>query len=258
MLYKVSDVSRISGVSVRALHHYDAIGLLKPANVNEAGYRFYSDRDLERLQLILFYRTLEFGLEDIRGLLDRASGDKRRVLAVLKAQRKLLAEKKMGLERAIRTIDRTIAARTKEKPMAKEKMFEGFDRKALEAHQTEYEGEAEKLYGRTEAWKESQRRTKAYTKEDWARVLGRGSEIFARIGTMMDRPVTDPEVQKEVGEWRSHISESFYDCTLEIFRGLGEMYVADARFTKNIDRIRPGLSRYLSEAIRAYCDRKER
>lgn len=251
MPYKVKEVAVLAGISVRALHHYDRIGLLKPEAVSPAGYRLYSDRDLRRLQQILFFREIGFNLDEIRRILDRPDFDQGRAL---RAHRELLTEKKRRLEEIIRTVDKTLRAMEEGRQMEKKEMFEGFDLAEIEKHQARYAEEVRRKYD-PEVVAESERRTAKYTKEDWAAIFAKGNDIFRRIADGLDRGPADPEVQAAVAQWREHITNSFYTCTPEIFRGLGDLYVEDSRFTENIDRFRPGLAAFLREAMHIYCDR---
>jgi DNA-binding transcriptional MerR regulator len=249
--YKVKEVAKLAGVSIRTLHYYDKIGLLKPQSVNSAGYRLYTDKDLEKLQQILFFKELEFGLEEIKSILQSPGFDRKQVFI---AQRELLKEKKKRLERVITSLEQTIESIEGGLKMDKKEMFEGFDLSQLERHKQKYAEETRQLYGNSEAYKESVQKTAKYKKEDWARVTIGLNEIFKKIGDKMPMGAADPEVQKIVGELRQYITENFYNCTPEIFRGLGDLYVSDERFTANLDRNKAGLANFLKEAIIIYCD----
>ncbi|MDP4089110.1 MAG: MerR family transcriptional regulator [Bacillota bacterium] len=251
MTYKVKEVSTIAGVSVRTLHHYDEIGLLKPEFVTSAGYRLYSDRDLERLQQILFFKELDFDLQEIRDILSSPGFDRK---SALKAHKELLIEKRKRLERIIQSVDKTIDSIGGGIEMSKKEMFESFDMSEIEKHQEKYAEEVKRKYGSTDAYKESQKKTAKYSKEDWARIIGRQGEIYRGLAGLMDREPSHPEVQELVAQARQQITENFYNCTPEIFAGLGEMYVNDERFTANIDKFKPGLAVFLRDAIRVYCN----
>lgn len=251
MPYKVKEVADMVGVSVRTLHHYDQIGLLKPESVTTAGYRLYTDSDLERLQQILFFKELDFNLQEIKAILDSPGFDRKHAL---KVHRELLMEKKKRLEKIIESVDKTLDSIEGGTEMNKKEMFEAFDMSEIEKHQEKYAEEVKKKYGNTDAYKESQEKTSKYTKEDWAIIMGKQDEIYKKLADLMDKGPGDPEVQKLVGEKRQHITDNFYNCTPEIFRGLGELYVADERFTANIDKYKPGLAKFLNEAIKIYCD----
>lgn len=251
MAYKVKEIADMVGVSVRTLHHYDQIGLLKSASVSPTGYRLYTDKDLERLQQILFFKELDFNLQEIKKILDTPSFDRK---IALRTHRELLIEKKKRLERIIESVDKTIYSVEEGIEMSKKEMFEAFDMTEIKKHQEKYAEETRKKYGSTDAYKESQKKTSTYTKEDWARIMGRQDEIYKKLAALTDRDPADPEVQELVKEKRQHITDNFYNCTPEILRGLAEMYTLDERFTTNIDKYKPGLAEFLKEAIIIYCN----
>ncbi len=251
MPYKVKEVAEMAGVSVRTLHHYDEIGLLAPETVNQAGYRLYSVRDLERLQQILFFRELGFSLREIKTILDSPGFDRKRAL---ETHRDLLLQKKKRLEDIIDTVNKTIQSIEGGIEMGKNEMFEGFDMTAIEEHKKKYAAEARQKYGDA-AVDAVERRTGRYSKEDWANIMAEHAAIHDKIIAAMDKGPADPQVQEAVGELRRWITDHFYDCTPEIFRGLGDLYVTDERFTANIDKRKEGLAAFLQKAIHDYCDR---
>lgn len=250
MPYKVKEVAQMVGISVRTLHHYDQIGLLKPRSVTPAGYRLYTDEDLERLQQILFFKEMDFNLQEIKEIIDSPSFDRK---AALQTHKGLLIRKKERLEKIIISVEKTIDSLEGGIKMEKKEMFEAFDMKEIEKHKEEYAEEARQRWGHTDAYKESARRTAQYTKEDWARIQAKVQEIYQMFVDAMDKGPASSEAQKAVGEWRQHITDNFYNCSLEIVRGLGDMYVADERFTKNIDKVKPGLVLFMRDAMHIYC-----
>ena len=251
MSYKIKEVADMVGVSVRTLHHYDQIGILKPESVTTAGYRLYTEVDLERLQQVLFFKELDFNLQEIKEILDNPSFDRKHAL---KTHRELLIEKKKRLDKIIKSVDKTIDSIEGGIDMSKKEMFEGFDMTEIEAHKEKYAEETKQKYGKTDAYKESMKKTSKYTKEDWARIKASNERIYGKIVANMDKGIEDPEVQKAVGELRQEITDNYYNCTVEIFRGLGDLYVNDPRFTANIDKYKEGLAEFLSEAMHYYCD----
>jgi DNA-binding transcriptional MerR regulator len=254
MMYKINEVAKLAGISVRTLHHYDKIELLKPANVGENGYRYYSEEDFATLQQILFFKELDFSLQDIKRILENPSFDRRKALSTHK---QLLMEKKNRLERMIESIDQTIDSIEGGTKMAKKKMFEAFDMKKIEEHQKKYEQEVKEKYGGTSAYEQSQQKTKSYQAEDWKRIQERMEQLYGDLAHSMEKGPSDEEVQRLIGEYRQYITDNFYDCTVEIFRGLGDIYVNDPRFTKNIDKVQTGLSEFLRAAMHVYCDKVE-
>ncbi|MGM7700714.1 MerR family transcriptional regulator [Pseudalkalibacillus sp. Hm43] len=252
-MYKVKDVSNIVGVSVRTLHYYDQIELLQPESITPAGYRLYTDRNLERLQQILFFKEIGFPLTKIKEILDRPDFDR---MHALHAHKEILLEKKKRIEEMLSTVDQTIHSIEGGTKMNEEDMFKGFDMKEIEEHQKKYSDEAKQKYGK-EIVETAEKRTAKYTKEDWVRIQQENNDIYRKIADRMHAGPSDPEVQQAVSDWRQHITDHYYDCTLEIFRGLGDLYVNDERFTKNIDKFKPGLAAFMREAMHIYCDQQE-
>lgn len=254
MSYKIKEAAKIAGISVRTLHHYDRIGLLNPASATAAGYRLYTDRDLERLQQALFFKELGFSLQEIKEILDSPSFDRRQALT---SQRKLLFAKRKRLVAIISAVEKTIESIEGGSEMSNEEKFAAFDMSEIENHQQKYAEKARQKYGNSEAYKESRKKTSRYTEDDWAAITAKGNEIDARIAALMDKEPSDPTVQAAIEDKRQHITDNFYTCTPEIFRGLGDMYVSDKRFTANIDKVRPGLAEFLQKAMRIYCDNRK-
>ena len=245
MKQTVKEISRLCGVSVRTLHYYDEIGLLHPAETTEAGYRLYGPEEISRLQQILFFRELDFPLQEIQSILDCPSFDANQALA---RHRSLLHMKKERLEGLIGLIDSILKG---EKDMS----LKEFDNHAIEAAQKEYAQEAKERWGNTEAYQESQRKTAAYTKKDWDRVQQEMESLFRSFAANMDQSPDSPAVQETVAAYQSYLSRNFYVCGNEMLMGLGEMYLADTRFQQNIDRHGDGLTQFIAEAIRVYCSR---
>ncbi len=250
MAYTVKTVADIAGVSVRTLHHYDDIGLLKPAGTSRSGYRLYSDSDLERLQEVLFFKELGFGLQEIKGIMDSPGYDRKQALH---SHKQILLEKKRRLEDIIGLVEKTLTTLERKVGMDNKEMFDGFDDAKIE----EYKKEAKERWGHTDAYKESERKTSKYTKADWDEIKAESSDIDAKLAALMDegKSPADDDVQKQIMRWFRHINDRFYTCTPEIFRGLGEMYVQDKRFTANYDKIRPGLAGFKRDAMHVYCDK---
>ena len=237
----VREVSRLSGVSVRTLHHYDAIGLLKPTKVTEAGYRLYDDTALWRLQTILLFRELEFPLREIRDILDDPGFD--RALA-LEQQIRMLELRRDHLG------DLIAFARRLQRTGGKSMDFSAFDNSKLE----QYAAEAKARWGKTGAWQEYEEKAKAQTpaeQQDAARAL---MAVFREMGTIRHLPPEGPEAQVLVEQLRNCITRNYYTCTPEILRSLGQMYEAGGDMTENIDAAGgPGTARFAARAIEAWC-----
>ena len=239
--YQVKEVAELSGVSVRALHHYDEIGLLVPKGRTDAGYRLYDDQDLLRLQQIFIGRELGLSLEQIRRSLDDPSVDRK---ALLRQQRKSLRERAEQAQAMLRAVDRALALIEGE-TMDMKRIFDGFE-------PSKYEAEAEQRWGNSDAFRESKRRTQSYGKEDWQRLADEQSRVYAdafqllRAGTAP----SDPAALEAAERHRQFIERWFYPCSHAMHVGLAAMYEQDARFAANIDKDRPGLTPFLIAAIR--------
>jgi DNA-binding transcriptional MerR regulator len=237
----VNEIAQLAHVSVRTLHHYDAIGLLKPTLITEAGYRLYDDAALERLYLILLFRELEFSLKDIAGILDAPDFDRNRIL---EQQIELLKAKATHLQTLIH-----LAGGIKLLGV-KNLKFNNWDPKKID----EYSAQAQTLYGKTDAWQEYKQKSEGRSKAQES-ALGDGlMELFAKLGTMKALSPESTEVQAWVKKLQSYITEHFYNCTPQILAGLGEMYAGGGSMTENIDAAGgPGTGEFAREAIRIYC-----
>lgn len=246
----VGEVAKLAHVSVRTLHYYDKVGLLSPSARSEAGYRLYTSDDLDRLQQILFYKELGFSLEDIGDLMADPGFDRRKAL---NAQRRLIAKRARQLEAMLALIDKTIMSEEKGTRMTKEEMFEVFG----DFDPTQYEDEVKERWGDTEAYKESARRTKSYTKQDWQRIKNEGETQLEKMVELFDQGVepSDARAMDIAEEARLSIDRNFYPCSHNMHVCLGESYVADARFTAFYDKHRDGLAKWLCAAIKANAER---
>ncbi len=244
MTYTVSQIAAMSGVTVRTLHHYDAIGLLPPSGRSDAGYRIYDDRDLETLQEVLFFRELGLGLDEIRASLTNPALDRR---TVLQRQRRLMIEQVDRYSRMVKAIDRALAALDGGMRMDKQEMFEVFG----DFDPADYEEEVREKWGETDLYAESQRRTSRYGKEDWKRMGAESEEISEGLAALMQSGV-EPEAAEAMDLAEQHrllISKWFYSCSHEVHVGLGEMYVADERFAAHWEAFSPGLAIFVRDAI---------
>jgi len=245
----VRQLATLAGVSVRTLHHYDQIKLLKPSARTEAGYRLYGEADLLRLQQILFYRELDFPLAEIQAILDRPGFDQ---VEALRNHRRMLGERAERMAHLLRTVDRTIAKLTGEDtmPVTDEELYEGFSPKEREEYKG-YEAEARDRWGAMAA--ESQHRVRQMSKAQWQTVKQEGDAVTRLMAELMGRPVSAPEVQAAMARQHAWI-ENFYPCSAQVFRGLGQMYVDDPRFTANYDKYRPGLAVFMRDAMAYYAE----
>jgi DNA-binding transcriptional MerR regulator len=248
--YSVGDVAALTGVTVRTLHHYDRIGLLSPSRRLSNGYRAYSEDDLDRVQQVLFYRQLGFPLADIADLLAE-SGLSR--LDHLRRQHRMLVAEANRLQRIITSVENEMEAYNMGISLTPDERFEVFGNFDPE----EYAQEVEERWGDTEAYKVSQRRVSGYTKSDWDQIKAEAAAIdqgLIEAKRSGQRPQS-VEAMDLVESHRQHISRWFYDCSTEMQRGLGEMYVADPRFKKRYDDLEPGLAQFVRDAIEANATR---
>ena len=233
----VHEVSQISGVSVRTLHHYDAIGLLRPTAVTEAGYRLYDDTALARLQSILLFRELAFPLKEIKRIMDDPQFDQ---ATALEQQIRLL---ELQQERLSRLID---LARETMKTGVTHMDFTAFDNSKME----QYAAEVKERWGNTAAYQESAQRPAAEQKDAAAGLMAQ----FARMGRLRTGDPAGQEAQAAVRELQQFITKHFYTCTPEILAGLGQMYTADDRFRTSIDAAGgEGTADFAGKAIAVYC-----
>jgi DNA-binding transcriptional MerR regulator len=240
----VGAVADMTGVSVRTLHHYHHIGLVVPSVRTAAGYRGYTDSDVERLHLVLVYRAAGLSLEDIGELLDGNDDD---VIARLSRQLELLRERSIQLQNTITAVEELMAAHRRGIQLTAEEQVEIF---GTAAFGEEYADEARDRWGETEQWRQSRRRTAALAKDDWLRLKADGDTLLADLADAKRAGVApgSAPAAELVRRHREGI-EQFYDCTDEMHVCLAQMYVADPRFTAYYDAAEPGLAGYVHDLI---------
>ena len=238
------------GVTVRTLHHYDEIGLLVPSGRTSAGYRLYDGEDITRLQHVVVYRRLGFALEEIALLLDEPSAD---VGQHLRRQREAVMSRLDEMRDLVTAIDRALEKKMKGVNLTKEEQEKLFG----DGFSDDYAAEAEERWGERDAWKQSQGRTSRYSKQDWVQIKAEmvaGNTAF--VSAMTDgEPATSERAMDAAEQARLQIHRRFYDLTPEFHRNLGDMYLADPRFTKTYADFRPGMAQYVRDAIHANADR---
>jgi DNA-binding transcriptional MerR regulator len=245
----VGTVATLTGVSVRTLHHFDHIGLVVPSVRTPAGYRGYTDADIERLHVVLVYRSVGLALEDIRALLDDGAD----ALEHLQRQHRLLLEQADRLQHTIKAVEELMSAHRSGIQLTAEEQIEIF---GTTAFGEEYADEAEQRWGDTDAWKQSQQRAAALTKQDWIEIKAEGDALLQaladakRDGVEPGSPVADELVARH----RASI-ERFYEFGGEMHRNLVEMYLADERFTRYYDDVEPGLAQFVHDIVIASIDR---
>lgn len=245
--WSVGEVASLAGVSVRTMHHYDQIGLVSPSRRSPAGYRQYRADDLDRLRAVLTWRELDFSLDEIADLVDGHGVVDTR--SALLDQRAHLTARIDRLTRIVTTIDRELEATTMDIRLTPEEKLEAFG----DFRPEEYEQEAEQRWGDTDAWHQSRERTGAYGKDDWLAIKAESDLIEADFIALLDGgTASDAEDAMDVAErHRRHIGDRFYTCSHDMHDNLGQMYVQDPRFTAYYDDRRPGLARFVADAITA-------
>ena len=240
-MFSIKEAAALSGVSIRTLRHYDNIGLLHPSSVTAAGYRFYDESALERLQDILLFRELEFPLREIKNILDDPNFDREKALEQQIALLRLRRER----------IDAIISLAEKIKDKEENTLnFSAFDKTKLES----YAEEAKQKWGSTPAFEEYEKKSANRTDEKSLSLTEGMMGIFAEFGKVTFLSPEGPEAQQLVKKLQAFITENYYTCTDEILASLGQMYSADSRFAENIDNFGgKGTADFASKAIAFYC-----
>lgn len=237
----VNEVSKLTGVSIRALQYYDRIGLLKPAKYTESGYRLYDDTALDRLQQILLFRELEFPLKEIREIISRPDFDRQQAL---EQQITLLTMKKERLENLIRL------ARAIQSEGDRTMDFEAFNTEQIDA----YARQAKERWGKTAAYQEFENKAAGRSREEEQSIAKEFMQIFAEFGGLKDTAPESGAAQEQVKKLQDYITAHYYHCSDEILYDLGQMYAGGGEFTENIDRAGgAGTAQFTAEAIRIYC-----
>jgi DNA-binding transcriptional MerR regulator len=244
-MYTVKQLSTLAGVTPRTLRYYDQIDLLKPESVSENGYRYYGEQSLLRLQQILFYRELGFGLEAIRDVLSKPGFQ---VLDALEEHRESLQGRLRRLERLIQTVDKTINHLKGESTMSPKGLFEGFS----EEQQEEYAWQAEQMYD-PETVRESNRKWKSYSDDKKQAILNEGKQIYLDMIAAMPKGASSPEVQAIVERWRKNM-DYFWTPNLDQLLGLATMYGQSPDFRVNFDQMHPDLAEFMREAVEVYVE----
>lgn len=242
-MFTVKQLSKLAGLTPRTLHYYDEIGLLKPSQVGENGYRYYGEEALVRLQQIMLYRQLDMPLENIKQIMGRRDFD---VLSALESHKAELARRIAQMDRLIATVDLTIVHLKGKKEMSKKQLFEGFS----EAQQAEYQQEAEQMYD-PEIVKASNKRWKNYTAAEKQHIQEEGNAVYEDMLKAMPKGAASPEAQAGVDRWRRHM-EYFWVPNLDQLAGLSELYNDDPRFKANFDKIDPNLAVFMRAAVAIY------
>jgi DNA-binding transcriptional MerR regulator len=240
----VGAVAALTGTSVRTLHHYDQIGLVVPSVRTPAGYRGYTDADIERLHLVLVYRSVGMPLDEIRALLDDPSAD---VVEHLRRQHQLLLEQADRWQHTIKAVEELMNAHRSGIQLTAEEQVEIF---GTTAFSEEYATEAEQRWGDTDAWKQSQQRVSRLSKDDWIAIKAEGDALLSDLARAKREGVEPGSAAANELAARHRASiERFYDCGEEMHRNLVEMYLADDRFTRYYNDVEPGLAQFVHDIV---------
>ncbi len=242
-MFTVKQLSKLAGVTPRTLHHYDAIGLLKPSRVGDNGYRYYGEESLLRLQQILYYRELGMPLEDIKKIMGRRDFD---VLGALHSHKDALQKQMARLNRLIGTVDNTINHLKGKNIMSEKELFEGFS----EEEQEKYALEAEQMYD-PETVRESNRKWKTYSAAKKEAIMAEGKAVYMDMIAALPKGADSKEMQAIVERWRKHM-DYFWTPKLDQLLPLVNGYNDDPRFKVNFDKIHPGLAEFFREAVKVY------
>lgn len=248
MEMSVKELANLVGISVRTLHHYDEINLLNPSKISEAGYRLYSEANLDRLQQILFFKELDFPLKKIKQILDDPSFNKQEALQLHK---KMLMDKRNHIDQMIQTINQTTKHFKGEINMTNEEKFIGFD-----FNKNEYEQEAREKWGGKTVDKANEKLSNMPKQERFEKETEMNN-IFRSLASVNneEKSPASEEAQQLIQNWYDFLNDNInYEYSLEVFKGLGELYIADERFTKNINQFGDGLAQYMHEAINIYVE----
>lgn len=249
MAMKVKEVADLVGISVRTLHHYDEIGLLTPEETTESGYRLYSDENLEMLQQILFFKELDFPLKKIKEIISSPSFDRQEALEL---HQKMLREKRCRLDQMIATIDKTIQHMKGEIQMSNKEKFEGFD-----FSHNPYEQEARERWG-DEVVDNANAKLGKMSKDEQKAFSQAMESIYKKLASLRNTSPESEESQEAIKEWYDFLNSMGNFYSLEAFKGLGQMYVDDERFTKNIDHYGEGLAKFMRDAMAVFADRNQK
>lgn len=244
-LLTVGQVAALFAVTTRTLHHYDHIGLVSPSQRSWSGYRLYGADDIAKLARVVTLRRLGLGLDDV---VEALNGD---LVDTLRTHREGVIRQIEELSDVLNKIDTALEAEMSQYNVSNEELKEifgsGFDES--------YEIEAQQRWGETEAFQESRRRAKNYTKGDWTAIKHESDAIMDAFSQAMTHgePADSPQAHAAVQAHRDHIEKWFNPVPLPMLKGMGQMYVADPRFAKTYNDVAPGLAQYVSDAVAAYC-----
>lgn len=249
--YSVKQLAKLAGVSVRMLHLYDQIGLLKPSARTEARYRIYGEKELLRLQQILFYKELDFPLQEICRILDDVNFD---LIQALESHKEALHSKQNRIATLLSTIDKTMVKLKNGVMLKHEELYEGLPKEKAEA----YRNEAIEKYG-TEVVERSENQLRKMSKQDFAELIAESKEITKALLVLVGEDPTSEVVQKQIARHYQSIrmfwgTAGLPDTQAEVYRGLGDLYVNDERYTMNDGKTNPDFAAFMRNAMSYFSD----
>jgi len=248
MFYQVKQLAKIAGVSVRTLHYYDSMGILKPAFRNENGYRYYDENSVIRLQQILFFRHLGFSLKETGRIVSRPDFN---VIEALQSHREILKKKAEQINELLKTIDNTVKRLKGEIEMEIREYYQGFSEEQVER----YRREVRERWGE-KTLQESEQRILRMGKQKFAELQAEGGKIFQAIADKMSEGYDSKAVQEQVARWRTWL-ENFHHYSEEAVLGLGRAYSQNPEFAEFFRKIYQDLPEFLTQAIEYYCAHRE-
>ncbi len=243
MELSISETSKITNLSIRTLRYYDEIDLIKPSKITDAGYRYYDEKSLEKLQEILFLKELDFSLKEIKEIVSNPQYNRKKAM---ENHKNLLIMKKNRIENLISLLENITNG-------GSSMSFKEFDMSDIQKEQKKYAEEIKERWGETEAYKESENKTSKYSQDKWANLEEEADVIFKEFSVIKNESETGEKAQSLVKKWQAYITKNYYNCTKEILAGLAEMYIVDERFKNNIDKYSEGTAEFMSKAIKEYC-----
>lgn len=243
----------LAGISPRTLRYYDEFGILKPARINSSGYRIYGQAEVDRLQQILFYRELGLSLEQIKDIVTSPSFDGAHAL---REHREKLLQKREQLDQLIANVEKTLAQTEGRITMSDKEKFEGFKQKRIDDNERDYGQEARAKYG-DKAIDRSNQKLKGMTEEEYAAIQKLETDMFQALAAGMEQNDPASEAAQKAADLHRQWLSSYWDAyTKEAHASIAQMYVDDERFTAYYDKHRPGLAKFLRDAVHLYTGAK--
>lgn len=252
MEYTINTLAKMSGISSRTLRHYDDIELLKPSRISSTRYRIYGQKEIDKLQQILFYKELGLGLSDIKKILDNSSFDAQEAMEKHLME---LESKKKQIDQLILNVNKTIKALKGEEEMSNKEKFAGFKKAIIEENEQKYGKEIREKYG-DNIISESNERLANMTQEEYQDIEKLSLELNSKLKEAVVTGEPAGELAQEVCDLHRRWLTFYWpkdSYTKEAHQGLAGIYCQDERFKDYYEKIAPGTAEFLNEAIKIYC-----